>query len=88
MPYVTSIERLGEARGLQKGLQEGRQEGFQEGLQEGRNSAARLLSAMLERRFGQLPAWVTTRIAQADTETLQSWTLNILEAERLEAVFE
>ncbi|KAA0911243.1 hypothetical protein [Pusillimonas sp. ANT_WB101] len=84
MPYVTSIERLGEARGLQKGLQKGREEG----LQEGRNSAARLLSAMLERRFGQLPAWVTTRIAQADTETLQRWTLNVLEAKRLEAVFE
>lgn len=92
MPYVTSIERLGEARGLQKGLKEGLQkgriEGHEKARQEYRDSAARLLSSMLERRFGQLPAWVAFHIAQAETETLQGWALKVLEAERLEAVFE
>jgi len=37
--------------------------------------------------FGPLPDWALARIAQADTEALQQWALNVLQAERLEAVF-
>ncbi|MFT0549043.1 hypothetical protein ACMHYO_22210 [Allopusillimonas ginsengisoli] len=97
MPYVTSIERMGEARGLKKGLAEGLQRGHkegriagrEEGREEGRrDSAAWLLSSMLERRFGQLPVWVTVRITQANTEALHGWALKVLEADRLEVVFE
>ncbi|WNV05375.1 hypothetical protein RP726_02930 [Candidatus Methylospira mobilis] len=48
MRYVTSVERIGIAKGLQKGLLKGRREGRQEG-------ETRLLKKQPERRFGTLP---------------------------------
>ena len=55
MPYITSIERMGHA----EGLQEGRAEGTREALR-------RLVRA----RFGAVPAPLEARIAAADQEML------------------
>jgi hypothetical protein len=71
--------------GLQEGLQEGRQEGLQEGRQEGlqeglRKGEAAVLTRLLERRFGTLSDEIISRIATADTATLEEWTLRVLDA--------
>jgi len=50
MRYVTSIERRGIQQGLQQGLQQ---------------EASVLLKKLLNRRFGELPAWVEERLANA-----------------------
>jgi hypothetical protein len=61
----------------QEGLQEGRQEGLQEGLRKGE---ATVLTRLLERRFGMLSDEIISRIAAADTATLEEWTLRVLDA--------
>ena len=64
---------------------EGRAEGRVEGRQE---SAFELLQSLLQRKFGPLPDWVSARLHAADTDTLQAWSLNVLDAQRLEDVFQ
>lgn len=101
MSYVTSIERLGEARGLEKGLYKGLQAGLRKGMRAGvqqglkkglkqgsRDGAAWMLLLQLERRFGEPPAWVVDRIARADVTTLKGWAIKILDANSIETVFE
>jgi len=68
---------------LQEGERKGRQEGLEKGLQRQRQTLLR----MLERKFGTLPPHCQTRLAQADAGQLQEWTLNVLDAQRLEDVF-
>ncbi len=72
MRYVTSIERRGIEKGLQQGLQQ---------------EASLLLKKLLNRRFGELPAWVEERLANASREELEYWVERVLEARRLEEVF-
>ncbi len=59
-----------------KGLQKGRQEG-----------EALLLRRLLARRFGELPAWVDTRLGAASSDELEHWADRVLEAPTLEDVF-
>lgn len=80
MPYVTSIERFGLAKGLEKGRQEGRREGRQEGERH-------LLRRLLWRRFGELPAWAEQRLAVGTADDLENWGDRVLEAAILEDVF-
>jgi hypothetical protein len=63
---------------------EGRQQGRQEGRQEGE---AALLLRLLQRRFGDVPQWVTARIEVADSATLEEWGLRILDAKTLSELF-
>ncbi|MBF0109204.1 MAG: Rpn family recombination-promoting nuclease/putative transposase [Magnetococcales bacterium] len=63
---------------------EGQQEGRQEGLREGE---IRSLLRLMERRFGPVPQWVPPTLNQADLETLEQWSGNILEAGSMEEVF-
>ncbi len=49
--------------------------------------ASLLLQALLRQKFGELPEWVATQMAEADTGTLQHWALQVLDASRLEDVF-
>ena len=72
MPYVTSIERRAEDKGLQQGKYQGE---------------AALLRRLLARRFGELPEWVESKIDGADTDTLERWGLQLLDAANLEAAF-
>ena len=60
MPYVTDIERRGEARG-----------------------ALRLLRGLLQQRFGELPPEVDERLAKADVQRLDVWSLRMLDATAL-----
>ena len=94
---VRTKERKGEKEGEQidlfadfNGLSEeatssGRQEGRQEGLRQGK---ADLLKAQAGRRFGALPGWVLERIDCAGVDTLDRWGGRLLDAERLEDVFD
>ena len=63
----------------QRWEQVGRQEGRREG-------EAVLLTRLLERRFGGLPAKVTDLIASADTPTLEAWSLRLFDAATLDDI--
>lgn len=61
---------------------------FEEGRQEGQIEGERaLVHRLLERRFGELPAWAEQHIAVADVATLEQWGLRLLDATSLEEVF-
>jgi hypothetical protein len=92
MPYVSSVERIGLAKGMEKGLkqglEQGRQQGLEQGLEQGRQQEAlTFLRRLLERRFGQLPGDVETRLTAASLAELEAWGERLLEANSLEAVF-
>ena len=72
MKYITSIERIG----IAKGREEGRVEG-----------ESKLLKRQLERRFGALPAWAIELLSNANEPSLEAWGVAILTAQTLEAVF-
>ena len=72
MKYITSIERIG----IAKGRVEGRVEG-----------ESKLLKRQLERRFGALPAWAIELLSNANEPSLEAWGVAILTAQTLEAVF-
>lgn len=69
---------------LNEGMQKGRLEGKQEGLQEGELN---LLIRQLTRRFGPLDAATLQRLQQADSDDLEHWAVNILDARTLDEVF-
>ncbi len=73
------------ARWPKQWLEQGRQEGRQEGLRAGK---AELLRDLAGRRFGELPEWVVERFNRADVDALDSWSSRLLDAERLEDVFD
>jgi hypothetical protein len=54
------------------------------GRQEG---ALQVLSSQLARRFGELPAWVGEKMKFAPIATIERWSLQLLDAKRLEDVF-
>ncbi|MBF0180584.1 MAG: Rpn family recombination-promoting nuclease/putative transposase [Magnetococcales bacterium] len=74
----------GEKRGIQIGEQRGEQRGRQEGEQIGE---AKILMRQLQRRFGAVPAWANEKIAKATSLSLEEWSLRVLDAQSLEAVF-
>ncbi len=78
MRYVTSIERLAREEGVEAGILQGMQQGMQQGRVEGR---LQVLRKLLERRFGQLPAWATSRIESATEAELEAWTDAVIEAD-------
>ena len=47
-----------------------------------------LLRRQLEKRFGELPLWVTTRLTQATSQELEQWSLQIFEVNKLEELFD
>ena len=70
--YITSVERIGIAKGIAKGRVEG---------------VSRLLKKQLERRFGVLPQWVSDQLTSATEQQLEAWGEALLTAPTLEAVF-
>jgi hypothetical protein len=76
MPYVTSIERIGIAKGLEQGRLEGQLVG-----------QAALLERQLTRRFGPLPNEVRERLSAASREQLEVWGDRVLDAGALAEVF-
>jgi hypothetical protein len=70
-----------------KGREEGHKEGHREGRKEGMQlGEARILTAQLRLRFGDLPAAVQQRIEAADADTLLRWSERVLTAQTLEEV--
>ncbi|MEI2771620.1 MAG: DUF4351 domain-containing protein, partial [Candidatus Competibacter sp.] len=76
MRYISSAERLGMKRGQELGLQQGLQQG-----------STLLLRRQLRKRFGELPDWAETRLAEGTPAQLEQWAEQVLDAETLEAVF-
>jgi len=60
------------------------QQGIEKGIEKGE---ARLLRQQLTWRFGALPGWVETKLAQAESARLEAWAKRVLDAPTLEAVF-
>ncbi|MBF0144959.1 MAG: Rpn family recombination-promoting nuclease/putative transposase [Magnetococcales bacterium] len=60
-----------------KGRQEGRQEG-----------EAKMLTSLLQRRFGTIPEWAGEKISKANPAILEAWGLRIFDARSLVDVFE
>jgi predicted transposase YdaD len=67
-------------RHTQRGIQIGEQLGKQQG-------EMTVLHRQLEKRFGTLPQWAETRLAQATLAELEQWSLQIFDATRLEDIF-
>ncbi len=75
----------GERRGLERGLREGERRGVEKGQQIGMRTS---LEAVLETRFGAVPAWARKRIKAASEEELHRWLRRAVTAPSLKAVFE
>ncbi len=74
MPYITSIERIGEQRGEQRGHRQG-----QSGL----------LHSLLQAKFRDAYSQAhREQVDQADSEAIAAWSLRILTAETIEDVFQ
>ncbi|MEO5333056.1 MAG: Rpn family recombination-promoting nuclease/putative transposase [Magnetococcus sp. YQC-5] len=83
--YEKAGMAITDARGaIQLAREEGEQKGLQEGRQEG---ATRILTSLLQRRFGTIPDWVTEKITKAESPSLEEWSLRVLEATSLDSVF-
>ena len=81
--------KKGLEEGLQKGLEEGLQKGLQKGLQEGlQKGEAQIVLRLIERKFGPVSEEVRRRIDEADPDTLLRWGERLVEAERLEDIFD
>ncbi|MBF0131624.1 MAG: DUF4351 domain-containing protein [Magnetococcales bacterium] len=48
---------------------------------------AKMLTRQLQRRFGDLPAWVCESLSKADLSSLEEWSLRIFDARSLDEVF-
>lgn len=84
-PFLRKMREMGWREGQAAGWVAGQAAGQAEGHQQGESH---LLSRQLHRRFGELPAWANHRLQQATVEQLEQWSLRVLEAPRLEQVFE
>jgi hypothetical protein len=88
MAFVTSIERLGEKRGLEKGMARGIEKGMEQGIEKGlRDGEVGLLQRLLARKFGPISEALQQRIQTATPNQLETWSLNILDAQTLDDVF-
>ncbi len=84
MPYITSVERIGEEKGRLLGIQIGEQRGIQIGEQKGE---AAILTRLLHHRFGAVPDWASEKIAKAELPSLEEWSLRIFDAQSLDDIF-
>ncbi|MBF0098637.1 MAG: DUF4351 domain-containing protein [Magnetococcales bacterium] len=80
MPEAADIRLEGEQKGRREGEQKGRREGEQKGK-------VKILVRLLTRRFGALPAAILEKIAAADSDTLERWSEQVLDARSFAEVF-
>ncbi|MEO5332305.1 MAG: DUF4351 domain-containing protein [Magnetococcus sp. YQC-5] len=52
-----------------------------------RKGEANMLTRQLQRRFGTLPDWASTKITEADVSSLEEWGVRVLDARSLHEVF-
>ena len=75
-------------RGMLKGRAEGIREGLVKGIQEGLNGQREVLARQLAYKFGVLPGAAEERLASATRDELIEYSLRVLSAETLDAVFD
>jgi len=75
----------GRAEGLAEGEARGEARGAARGETQGE---AKLLTCLLEKRFGAVPASVRQRIASADVGCIEVWAERVLNAPNLQSVFD
>ncbi len=86
IPPVTTLQEIAMLISEKPGMRARQWE--KEGIQKGRvEGQADLLLRLLTRRFGTIPDTTTERIRAATAEQLETWSLNILDAETLGDVF-
>lgn len=88
MPYVTSIERNAEQRGLEQGLEQGLEKGLEQGLEFGRKEgreqgSTTLLLKQLTRLVGELPTDVREQVQQLSLDQSQVLGEALLDFETL-----
>jgi len=71
-------------RYTEKGIEQGLQQGIEQGMLSGERQ---VLTRLLTRRFGPLPAAVLQQLEQAGTDQLERWADNVLDAPTLDDVF-
>ncbi len=71
--------------GIQLGLEQGVRQGLEQGVRQGKVA---VLKRLLKRRFGDLPEWADERLVRASREELETWLERVLDAKRLEDVFD
>lgn len=62
-------------------------QGREEGREQGREGARRILSKLLQLKFGELERSVEERLAKASLAQLETWSERVLTAETIDAVF-
>ena len=78
-------EQQAREKWIRQGIEQGIERGIEQGIGQGQ---ARLLRQLLNCRFGALPPWVETRLADAEPARLETWARRVLDAASLEAVFD
>lgn len=74
-------------RFIQQGIEQGHAQGHAQGIEQGMpRGEARMLTSLLQLRFGDLPEAARQRIESADADTLLRWSERVLTAESLEDV--
>ena len=72
MSYVTSIERIGEKRGIEIGRVEGLEQGLVQGIEKGRvEEGLALIMRQLKRRIGKLSGEQEERLKELSLEQLE-----------------
>ena len=69
---------------LRRWWEEGVQQGVQQGSELGQSN---LLSKLLVKRFGPLPAGLEQKIQSAHTPELERWALRLIDAASIDEVF-
>ncbi len=59
----------------------------QERIDSERKTEAKMLTGLLQRRFGIVPDWAREKIAKAKSSSLEEWSLRIFDAQSLDDVF-
>ncbi|MBF0613245.1 MAG: hypothetical protein G8345_10290 [Magnetococcales bacterium] len=93
MRYITSVERIGMEKGIRIGEERGILIGEARGMLIGeargeKKGKTEMLLEILQDRFGCVPDWVDSKLAEADQETLRRWGKRLVRAERIEEVFQ
>ncbi len=76
MPYITTFERYGIEQGLQQGLAQGIVSG-----------ESKILTLLLEQRFGHIPEPYRQKLFTANDEQLTTWAKQVLTAMSIAQVF-
>jgi hypothetical protein len=75
-------------QGIQQGILQGMQQGMQQGMKQGmQQGEEKVLERLLTRRFGPLSEATRNLLKSANTDQLELWADNILDAKTLDDVF-